>query len=179
MDRLLAKRAKETGRTTGRRRERDAIALGPRPSACKVNRPVIGRGQGRQPIAGAHRASLLYRAGQGTRTLKRALGCDGSAFAGSAQPRPPKNNCRFPAADEIFSTGNFAKVVPVIRIDDGPLTPGSFYARAWKLYLDFAASREPSSVGPPWSRRPPWLARRRGRFCWSEESVELRNFART
>lgn len=41
-------------------------------------------------------------------------------------------------ADEIFSTGNFAKVVPVIRIDDRPLEPGPFYARARKLYWDFA-----------------------------------------
>ena len=41
-------------------------------------------------------------------------------------------------ADEIFSTGNFAKVMPVIRIDDRQLTPGPFYARARKLYWDFA-----------------------------------------
>jgi branched-chain amino acid aminotransferase len=44
----------------------------------------------------------------------------------------------FVAADEIFSTGNFAKVAPVIRIDDRRLTPGPFYARARKLYWDFA-----------------------------------------
>lgn len=44
----------------------------------------------------------------------------------------------FVAADEIFSTGNFAKVMPVIRIDDRQLTPGPFYARARKLYWDFA-----------------------------------------
>src|SRR6266436_7501775 len=44
----------------------------------------------------------------------------------------------FLAADEIFSTGNFAKVAPVIRIDDRQLTPGPFYARARRLYWDFA-----------------------------------------
>jgi branched-chain amino acid aminotransferase len=33
----------------------------------------------------------------------------------------------FLAADEIFSTSNFAKVAPVIRIDDRQLTPGPFY----------------------------------------------------
>ena len=44
----------------------------------------------------------------------------------------------FLAADEIFSTGNFAKVAPVIRIDDRQLKPGPFYARARKLYWDFA-----------------------------------------
>src|ERR1700756_1375378 len=44
----------------------------------------------------------------------------------------------FQNADEIFSTGNFAKVAPVIRIDDRQLPPGPFYARARKLYWDFA-----------------------------------------
>jgi branched-chain amino acid aminotransferase len=44
----------------------------------------------------------------------------------------------FLTADEIFSTGNFAKVTPVIRIDDRPLTPGPFYALARRLYWEFA-----------------------------------------
>jgi branched-chain amino acid aminotransferase len=44
----------------------------------------------------------------------------------------------FVTADEIFSTGNFAKVAPVIRIDDRQLKPGPFYTRARKLYWDFA-----------------------------------------
>ncbi|MGY4496095.1 branched-chain amino acid aminotransferase [Bradyrhizobium sp. GM24.11] len=44
----------------------------------------------------------------------------------------------FVTADEIFSTGNFAKVTPVIQIDDRKLLPGRFYARARKLYWDFA-----------------------------------------
>jgi branched-chain amino acid aminotransferase len=44
----------------------------------------------------------------------------------------------FVNADEIFSTGNFAKVAPVIRIDDRRLEPGPFYTRARKLYWDFA-----------------------------------------
>ena len=39
--------------------ERADVALGTRPSACKANRPVSGRGQGRQPPkAGARSASL-------------------------------------------------------------------------------------------------------------------------
>ena len=45
----------------------------------------------------------------------------------------------FLGADEIFSSGNFAKVAPVIRIDDRSLQPGPFYSRARKLYWDFAA----------------------------------------
>jgi len=44
----------------------------------------------------------------------------------------------FQRADEIFSSGNFAKVAPVIRIDDRNLQPGPFYSRARKLYWEFA-----------------------------------------
>ena len=44
----------------------------------------------------------------------------------------------FQDADEIFSTGNFAKIAPVIRIDGRELAIGPFYARARKLYWDFA-----------------------------------------
>ncbi len=44
----------------------------------------------------------------------------------------------FQSADEIFSSGNFAKVAPIIRIDDRPLQPGPFYRRARKLYWEFA-----------------------------------------
>jgi branched-chain amino acid aminotransferase len=47
----------------------------------------------------------------------------------------------FENADEIFSTGNFAKVAPVIRIDGRQLEPGRFYTRARKLYWDFAHAR--------------------------------------
>ncbi|HUN95363.1 MAG TPA: branched-chain amino acid aminotransferase [Bradyrhizobium sp.] len=46
----------------------------------------------------------------------------------------------FECADEIFSTGNFAKVAPVIRIDDRSIEPGPFYRRARELYWDFAHS---------------------------------------
>jgi branched-chain amino acid aminotransferase len=43
-------------------------------------------------------------------------------------------------ADEIFSTGNYSKVVPVTRIDDRPLAFGPFYDKARKLYWEFAHS---------------------------------------
>jgi len=46
----------------------------------------------------------------------------------------------FQTADEIFSSGNFAKVAPIVRIDDRSLQPGPFYSRARKLYRDFAHS---------------------------------------
>jgi len=44
----------------------------------------------------------------------------------------------FQTADEIFSCGNFAKVAPIIRIDERSLRPGPFYSRARKLYWEFA-----------------------------------------
>jgi branched-chain amino acid aminotransferase len=46
----------------------------------------------------------------------------------------------FLTADEIFSSGNFAKVAPVIRIDDRSLQPGPLFQRARKLYWEFAHS---------------------------------------
>ncbi|HKH32619.1 MAG TPA: aminotransferase class IV, partial [Beijerinckiaceae bacterium] len=47
----------------------------------------------------------------------------------------------FLAADEIFSSGNYSKVVPVIRIDDRDLQPGPVFRKARQLYWDFAHSR--------------------------------------
>jgi branched-chain amino acid aminotransferase len=41
-------------------------------------------------------------------------------------------------ADEIFSTGNFGKVMPYTRIDDRELQPGPIFRRARQLYWDFA-----------------------------------------
>jgi branched-chain amino acid aminotransferase len=42
------------------------------------------------------------------------------------------------AADEIFSTGNYSKVVPVIRIGERSLQPGPLYRKARALYWEFA-----------------------------------------
>ena len=47
----------------------------------------------------------------------------------------------FVEADEIFSTGNYSKVVPINRIDDRPLQPGPMFRRAREIYMDFAHSR--------------------------------------
>jgi branched-chain amino acid aminotransferase len=44
----------------------------------------------------------------------------------------------FETADEIFSTGNYAKVMPIVRIDDRSLQPGPLYRKARELYWDFA-----------------------------------------
>jgi branched-chain amino acid aminotransferase len=46
----------------------------------------------------------------------------------------------FQEADEIFSTGNYSKVVPVIRIDNRQLPHGPFYTKARQLYWTFAHS---------------------------------------
>jgi branched-chain amino acid aminotransferase len=47
----------------------------------------------------------------------------------------------FANADEIFISGNYAKVMPVLRIDSRDLQPGPFYRKARELYWDFAHSR--------------------------------------
>ena len=44
----------------------------------------------------------------------------------------------FMDADEIFSTGNYSKVVPITRIEDRELQPGPVGTRARRLYWDWA-----------------------------------------
>ncbi len=44
----------------------------------------------------------------------------------------------FLQADEIFSTGNFAKVAAIWRIEDRALEPGPMFERASRLYAAFA-----------------------------------------
>ncbi len=46
----------------------------------------------------------------------------------------------FQSADEIFSTGNYSKVVPVTRIDDRSLPFGPIYTKARELYWAYAHS---------------------------------------
>jgi branched-chain amino acid aminotransferase len=42
-------------------------------------------------------------------------------------------------ADELFSTGNYAKIRYCTRLEDRPLPHGPMAQRAWSLYQDFAA----------------------------------------
>jgi len=44
------------------------------------------------------------------------------------------------AADEVFSTGNYGKVMPVTRFEERALQPGPVYRRARELYFEFAAT---------------------------------------
>jgi branched-chain amino acid aminotransferase len=44
----------------------------------------------------------------------------------------------FKAADEVFSSGNFSKVVPVTRVGDRSLQPGPMYRNSQDLYWAFA-----------------------------------------
>jgi branched-chain amino acid aminotransferase len=41
-------------------------------------------------------------------------------------------------ADEIFSSGNYSKVVPITRIGERSLQPGPLYRKARELYWEFA-----------------------------------------
>jgi branched-chain amino acid aminotransferase len=44
----------------------------------------------------------------------------------------------FQGADEIFISGNYSKVMPVLRIDSRELQPGPFYRKVRELYWAFA-----------------------------------------
>ena len=44
------------------------------------------------------------------------------------------------SANEVFATGNYAKVQPCVRIEAIELHPGSIYAKARELYFEFAQS---------------------------------------
>jgi branched-chain amino acid aminotransferase len=46
----------------------------------------------------------------------------------------------FESAEEIFSSGNYSKVVPVGRIGDRVIRPGPIYTKARELYWEFAHS---------------------------------------
>jgi branched-chain amino acid aminotransferase len=46
----------------------------------------------------------------------------------------------FESADEIFSTGNASKVLPINRIGDRSLQPGPLYRKARELYWEYAHS---------------------------------------
>ena len=46
----------------------------------------------------------------------------------------------FETADEIFTSGNYSKVVPVTRLEDRHLQPGPVTAKARDLYFDWANS---------------------------------------
>ena len=46
------------------------------------------------------------------------------------------------SADEIFSTGNFAKVLPASRVGDRSLEIGAVYRKARALYWEFAHAKE-------------------------------------
>ncbi len=47
----------------------------------------------------------------------------------------------FETADEIFSSGNFGKVLPIIGIEEKNLQPGAIFRQARAMYMDFAHSR--------------------------------------
>ncbi len=45
------------------------------------------------------------------------------------------------AADEVFSTGNYAKVTPLIGLEDRKFQPGPLYEKARALYFDWAKTQ--------------------------------------
>ena len=45
-------------------------------------------------------------------------------------------------ADEVFSTGNYGKVLPITRVEDRHYQTGHVYQRARALYLEFAHTQQ-------------------------------------
>jgi branched-chain amino acid aminotransferase len=45
------------------------------------------------------------------------------------------------AADEVFTTGNYSKVMPIVKVAEKEFQPGSMFRRARKLYWEFAHGR--------------------------------------
>jgi branched-chain amino acid aminotransferase len=45
------------------------------------------------------------------------------------------------AADEVFSTGNFGKVLPISRVEERDYQTGHVYRKARELYFGFAKSQ--------------------------------------
>ncbi len=43
--------------------------------------------------------------------------------------------------DEVFSSGNYAKVSSVIRLEDRDLQPGPVAKKAFELYMEFAETQ--------------------------------------
>lgn len=46
----------------------------------------------------------------------------------------------FRNADEIFTSGNYSKIVPVTRLDDQDFQEGPVARKALELYMDWARS---------------------------------------
>ncbi len=100
--------------------------------------------------AGPHPGGQRHVPCRGSRA-PAPLRCCPSPASGSARKRLTAKD--FMDADEIFSTGNHSKVVPVIRIEDRNLQPGPVAKKARDLYWE-------------WAHSTPGRLRRRGRTIY-------------
>ncbi|WP_442578556.1 branched-chain amino acid aminotransferase [Mesorhizobium sp. ASY16-5R] len=72
-------------------------------------------------------------------TRSRTIGLLGDyGFRTTEKTLTPRD---FRFADEIFSTGNYSKVVPVTRIEDRDLQPGPVARKARELYWEWAHAK--------------------------------------
>jgi branched-chain amino acid aminotransferase len=60
--------------------------------------------------------------------------------AGTVVREDTLTHADFIAADEIFATGNYTKVMPITRIEGRELQPGPVYRRALRLYWEYSHS---------------------------------------
>lgn len=71
-------------------------------------------------------------------TRKRVLGLLNAAGIEAGEKRLTVEDLH--TADEIFATGNYAKVTPCTRFEDRDLNAGPLFAKAHQLYFDWAES---------------------------------------
>lgn len=70
--------------------------------------------------------------------ITRARVIDLLRKAGTTVVEKTLTHADFLDADEMFSTGNYTKVMPIVRFEHRTLEPGPVYQSARKLYWDFA-----------------------------------------
>ena len=58
-------------------------------------------------------------------------GCSGFSYTLDVTGEPADD-------DEVFTTGNLSKVMPITRVEDRELQPGPLFRRARELYWDYA-----------------------------------------
>jgi branched-chain amino acid aminotransferase len=72
-------------------------------------------------------------------TRQRVMGLLGEAGVPVSECTLTKDDIL--SADEVFTTGNYGKVLPITRVEHRELQPGPVYRKARELYFEFAATK--------------------------------------
>ena len=112
----------------------DSVMLGPDGSVAEFSGSNIFRARDGEVLTPAPNGTFLN--GITRQRVIRLLRQDGHKVT----ERPIAAD-EVASADEIFTTGNYAKVMPVTGYQERDLQPGPFYRRARELYFDFAKTQ--------------------------------------